>query len=234
MIDTHLVLIEGLPGSGKSTTAQKLAADITNSGNSCQCFLEWDVDHPIPIGDDFALGKVIASSREREPSMLQQWQHIAQAARSQELVTVLESRFWQTSVMLMYIAGMPKEEVLASNQRVITAIQDLKPVLIYFAIDDPKMFAKRTIQLKDEEWQRQGIPGSWAQHIYDAVDPQPWLTRRGLKGLEGILAFWEEWAQVSDELYARLPFPKIKIRNPHVDWAKAMKQMQDFLSLDCC
>jgi thymidylate kinase len=234
MIDTHLVLIEGLPGSGKSTTAQKLAAEITNAGKSCQCFLEWDADHPIPIGDDFALGKVIASSREREPGVLQQWQQIAQAARSQELVTVLESRFWQTSVMLMYIAGMPKEDVLASNQRVITAIQSLKPVLVYFAIDDPKAFARRTIQLKEEEWKRSGFPGSWAQHLFDAVDSQPWLTQRGLNGLEGMLALWEEWAQVSDELYARLPFPKIKIRNPQDDWAKAMKQMRDFLGLDGC
>jgi thymidylate kinase len=232
MIDTHLVLIEGLPGSGKSTTAYKLAAEITNSGHHCQCFLEWDAGHPIPIGDDFALGKVIASSREREPSMLQQWQHIAQAARSQEMVTVMESRFWQTSVMLMYIAGMPKEEVLASNQRVICAIQALKPVLIYFAIDDPRMFAMRTIQLKEEEWQRSGNPGGWAQHLYDAFDTQSWLAQRGLSGLEGMLAFWEEWAQVSDELYARLPFPKMTIRNPQEDWSVAMQRMRDFLSLE--
>jgi thymidylate kinase len=231
MIDTHLVLIEGLPGSGKSTTAHILASEITNSGHNCQCFLEWDVNHPIPIGDDFALGKVIASSREREPGVLQQWQHIAQAVRSQEIVTVLESRFWQTSVMLMYIAGMPKDEVLASNQRVISAIQALKPVLIYFAIDDAKMFTMRTIQLKEEEWQRSGNPGGWAQHLYDAFDEQPWLAQRGLSGLEGMLAFWEEWAQVSEELYARLPFPKITIRNPHEDWPAAMKQMRDFLSL---
>jgi DNA polymerase III delta prime subunit len=232
MIDTHLVLIEGLPGSGKSTTAQKLAEEITNSGKSCQCFLEWDIDHPIPIGDDFNLGKVIASSRKREPSVLQQWQQLVQATRSQKLVTVLESRFWQTSVMLMYIAGLPKADVLASNQRVITAIQPLKPVLIYFAIDDPQIFAKRTVQLKEVEWQRSGIPGSWAQHLYDAVDSQPWMMQRRLTGLEGMLALWEEWAQVSDELYARLPFPKIMIRNPHEDWPAAMKQMRDFLGLD--
>jgi thymidylate kinase len=232
MIDTHLVLIEGLPGSGKSTTAQKLAEEITNSGKSCQCFLEWDIDHPIPIGDDFNLGKVIASSRKREPTLLQQWLQLVKATRSQKLVTVLESRFWQTSVMLMYIAGLPKEDVLASNQRVITAIQPLEPVLIYFAIDDPQIFAKRTVQLKEVEWQRSGIPGSWAQHLYDAVDSQPWMMQRRLTGLEGMLALWEEWAQVSDELYARLPFPKIMIRNPHEDWPAAMKQMRDFLGLD--
>jgi hypothetical protein len=231
MMDTHLVLIEGLPGSGKSTTAVKLAEDLTYTGNACQCFLEWDVHHPIPIGDDFSLDKVIASSREREPNVLQQWEQLAQAARSQELVTVLESRFWQSSVMMMYIAGMSKEDVLASNQRVIRVIQPVKPVLIYFAIDDPKRFAMRTIQLKEEEWQRSGNPGSWAQHLFDAFDAQPWCTQRGLNGLEGMLALWEEWAQISDELYARLPFPKMTIRNPHEDWPKAMKQMQAFLGL---
>jgi hypothetical protein len=108
------------------------------------------------------LGQVIASSMAREADMLQQWQQFAQARQSEDPVTVMESRFWQTSVMLMYVAGHPIEGVLESNQHVIEAIRGLNPVLIYFAIDDPRAFAARTIQVKDEEWHQAGLEGSWA------------------------------------------------------------------------
>lgn len=231
MIDTKLVLIEGPPGSGKTTTAQNLAAEISNYGKSCQCFLEWGTDNPIFIGDDAHLGEVIALSISREAYVLQQWQQFAQTRQEEDIVNVMESRFWQTSIMLMYAAGHPLEGVLESNQRIIEVIQGLKPVLIYFTIDDLGAFGMRTFQIKDEEWQRSGKVGSWAQHIFAAFEPQKWFTDRGLKGLEGMMNFLEEWTSVAETLYDRVAFPKIKVRNPHDDWALAAQQMRDFLEL---
>jgi hypothetical protein len=79
MLNTRLILLEGPPGSDKTTTAGKLADDVTRSGAACQCFFEWSPDHPIPIGDDLHLDRVIQSSITRENEMLQMWQRFAQA-----------------------------------------------------------------------------------------------------------------------------------------------------------
>ena len=231
MITSKLILVEGPPGSGKSTTAQILAEEISKSGKKCQYFLEWSPNNPIAIGDDFQLGKAVETSIAREGEVLQQWRHFAQDSRTKHQVTVMESRFWQTSMMLMYAAGHPIEGVVESNQLVVNAIRGLDPVLIYLTIDDLRSFLERIIRLKEAEWLRDGIEGSWAQHVFDAFGPQKWFTDRGLSGIEGMVAFLEEWVSVAETLYERLPFPKVKIRNPYQDWQLAMQKMRAFLDL---
>ena len=174
---------------------------------------------------------MIASAIAREGEILELWQRFAGTRRSQEAVTIIESRFWQTSVMLMYIAGHRIEGVMESNRRVIEVIQDLNPVLIYFDIDDQKAFAARTIQIKNEEWQQASLPGSWEEHIFKAFDSTKWFTERDLSGTPGMFAMLEDWSQVTARLYDRVPFPKIKIRNPQEDWTLAMQEMRAFLDL---
>ena len=185
----------------------------------------------IAIGSDLDLEQVVSTAIAREGEVLRQWQQFALSREDSDLVTVMESRFWQTSLMLMYAAGSSLEDILASSQRVIEAIQSLKPTLIYFRIDNLRGFTNRTIEIKEAEWQRAGFPGTWVGHIYTALEDQKWFTRQSLTGLEAYLAFLEEWAQVSERLYDGLPFPKVTIRNPYLDWTAAMRQMREFLGL---
>jgi DNA polymerase III delta prime subunit len=231
MLDTKLILVEGPPGSGKTTTALKLAAEIAATGKACQCFWEWDPDNPIAIGEDIHLDQVIATAIAREDDVLRQWQQLVDRQRAQDAVTIMESRFWQTHVMLLYVAGHPLEGVLECNRRLITIIQELQPALIYFTIDDLRGFTMRTIQSKEEDWRRGGMPGSWAEHIFAAFEGQPWTAGRGLTGATGMVTLLEEWATVAARLYAQVPFPKINLRNPYQDWDAAMAQARRFLEL---
>jgi thymidylate kinase len=228
---TRLILFEGPPGSGKSTTARRIADEISRQGNACQCFLEWSTDHPIPIGDDQHLGEALRSSIAREGERLELWRQFVQSRQTDDVITVMESRFWQTSVMLMYAAGHPVGGVLESNRRVVDAIRPLKPVLVYFEIDPLQEFVQRTIQIKEREWQQANLPGTWAGHVFAAFDGLVWFHQRGLSGQEGLVAFLEDWATIAEQLYAELPFPKLKIRNPHTNWPAAMRQIGQFLAL---
>ena len=232
MIDTKLILIEGIPGSGKSTTAWKLAAEIENSGRNCNCFLEWDDPHPIFIGYERDIAKIISSSGEHQDDILKQWAKFAGEAQTKEAVNIIESRFWQTGVMFMYLAGHSEDEVIESNQRVVTAIADLKPVLIYFTNDNIEKALTRTFQIKNEQWAKAGRgETAWEDFFSAAVGQQKLAADSGLEGREVWFRFFSEWTAVAEKLYDRFAFPKIKIQNPHSDWNLNMAKIRVFLGL---
>ncbi|MCH4835279.1 zeta toxin family protein [Bifidobacterium pseudolongum] len=57
-INTRLIIVEGLPGSGKSTTAAMVAAELEARGKDVVCVDEGAANHPADVGDydfpDFA------------------------------------------------------------------------------------------------------------------------------------------------------------------------------------
>jgi tRNA uridine 5-carbamoylmethylation protein Kti12 len=60
MIKTKLILIEGLPGAGKTTTAIHLGTDLQEQGLSCRWYLEKDEPHPIACLEFFQAWQIVA------------------------------------------------------------------------------------------------------------------------------------------------------------------------------
>jgi len=232
MIDTKLILIEGIPGSGKSTTTMNLAAEISKRGIKCQCHLEWAEDNPIFIGHMEDLSEVISSSKLREQDVLQQWRSFTKKTKQQAAVIVIESRFWQTDAMYLYLSGHSEDEVMKGNKGVISAISELNPVLIYLAPEDVAQMLMWTAKVKNRKWQESGREGSWDQWGNEVYEQQRWFTNRMLKGPEAMVKFFNEWTSIANRLYEELPFRKAKIQNPNADWDTTMSRIRHFLKID--
>jgi hypothetical protein len=212
MLDTRLILIEGLPGAGKSTCTYHLGALFQEQNVLSRCFREEDDPHPIPCLD--------YEINELALKMVPLWLGFVKQAVQEPVITVIESRLWQNTALFMYMSEISVEEIIQFNRQVCQALTPLSPVLLYLDQHDTEAALRRLYTARGEEWMNEAL---------ESTTRYAWFKSRGLKDFSGWVQFFEEWHQVAERLYADWPHPKIKILDPHEDWARAYAQMGAFL-----
>ncbi len=228
MIETKLILIEGVPCSGKSTTAKTILSEVTTCGIKCHCFLEWGENNPINIGKMEDLAEIISTTKAREENIIQQWKSFTKRAKQQEAINIIESRFWQTDAMYLYLSGYSEQEIYKSNRRVISVITDLDPVLIYLAPINIEQLHIEIAKKRNEKWRESGRDGSWEEWGNSVYEQQKWFTDRSLNSMS-MARFFNEWALIAEKLYERFPYRKLRIQDPQINWEKTNRNIRNFI-----
>ena len=105
----RLILIEGLPGAGKSSTTVYLGEQFHQQGIHCKWFLEEDEEHPIDI-------KGIAL-KDLSWKIIPLWESFLQDEVHDQNVTMVESRLWQNTALFMYMAEFPVGEIIELREK---------------------------------------------------------------------------------------------------------------------
>jgi thymidylate kinase len=214
MLQTRLILIEGLPGAGKTTTTVRLGRLLQQRGFPCLWHLEEDQSHPIPCHD--------VQIKHLTEKMVPRWRAFVDAALRDPTISIIESRLWQNTALFMYMSAYPADAVLRYHQHVWQVLEPLAPVLIVLHQDDTEVALRRNYALRGEKWVQEEMRHT-ATHA--------WFLSRGQADFEGWVGFFEEWGQVAEQLYADWPYHKTKVVNAHDDWPAAYAQMAAFLQL---
>jgi thymidylate kinase len=215
VLNTKLILVEGLPGAGKSTATAHLGTVLQRHGVVCRWFLEGDEPHPIPCLD-FKLRDL----PQRLPPL---WKTLTEQALQEQGVTIIESRLWQNSALFMYMGEYPVAEIIQLHQLVWQELAPLAPSLVYLYQDDPETALRRVRKTRGERW---------LEETMEATNKYPWFRSRGLNDFTGWVEFFQEWQQVAKLLNADWPSHKTRIENPHDDWERAYQQICGFLQLE--
>ena len=215
MLNTKLILIEGLPGAGKSTTTARLGRVLQGQHIACRWFLEEDEPHPIACLDfeTDGLGEKV----------LPLWRDFAAGALQEPVVTIIESRLWQNTGLYMYMSERPLAEILGFNQQVLQVLRPLSPALVYLDQPDTAAALHRLYSLRGEKWIEENVAETAKYR---------WFQSRGLKDFGGWIRFFEEWQAVVERSYAEWPYEKVRILDPHQDRASADRQLGAFLQVD--
>jgi hypothetical protein len=220
---TRLVLVEGFPGSGKSTTAQWLTRQWQLAGRSCRWFYEQQHDHPvvgIPVGADYKTWEAYFEYRRERWTAL-----TAETARSDAL-TVMESALLQYPVFVMLRRGVAPDVIVAFLRSVADIIRPLAPRLVYLATPDPAR-AYRTLT------DRRGGAALIERLLpaYETGEAGTFFRARGLHGFDGLVDYWREHDAVCERAVEALDLATLVVDPRDGDWDWRRTAIARFLAL---
>ena len=234
MLDTQLILVEGMTGAGKSTTAKRLDQRLAAHGCEARSFHEFDADNPIRTKSSEAMKKGYekdgplpipdAGPPGANPFGSQQWAELASAlVTTPGRVVILESRYWQNSLFSRWLNGWDVEKLRSYQRRMCEHAAPARPALVALHYDDPAAVMERVFPERKPEWRR------WMQGM---VSDSAWCRERGLEGSEAVLRVYEAWTPIADALFADHRPHKVRLHDPAADWEAAMCELDRFLEID--
>ncbi len=209
----RLILIEGMIGSGKTTTAGHLADWLLCRGEDVRVFDEGAADHPIRTR---RVDELLAAPAPGDPGAYSagQWRRLAERCLRDGQTIILESVFLQNSVMPAFIDGAPAAAVTEICAEIQRQAAPAEPFLVYLRSADIAAAVARVHQTRGEPWSSRNV-------VY--VQDCPWARRRNLRGRDAVVQLYQAWEPVASQLYDRYPFGKLVVSDPHHDWPTALR-----------
>ena len=203
---SRIVIVEGIMGSGKSTTVLRIADRLKASGVSVLGIAEGNSPHPIRFDWDVPWADMPATQLAK--SAAARWDAYANSAANSESITVVDGQLFHGNLTSLFLLEADMALIRGYVHDVVAAIKPLRPLLIQDDVDR----AIRAIATERSD--------AWVTYQVDWKLGSPYAVRRGLAGLEGLIELYRDYRQVTDQLYADLDIPKISIENSGQEWAK--------------
>jgi hypothetical protein len=231
MRDTKLILLEGIPGSGKSTTAHTLQRQLAALGTPHRWWYEGEQGHPLYTFQDAAsLDQTVADVFSGDPERVQRvvrgtldrWRALANALTASQEVALFDGMLYGHLGWTLFAGDVPRDAItayIAEAQEIVVPVQ---AALIYLRPDDVPAAVRRAIGRRGERW---------GNDFVRRITSFPYSRRRGLEGFDGLVHFWQDYRDLCDELFARSPLAKRRIANDAVDWPAYLGQMRGLLDL---
>ena len=218
-----LILIEGFPGAGKSTTAQWLARQWQRAGRACRWLHEQQPDHPvvgIPAGAAYATwDDYFAYRRGRWTAF------VADLERTDEIV-ILESALLQYSIFVTLRRGVAAHAIVDYLAGVADIIRPAAPRLVHLAAPDPDAAYRMITAYRGGAACVEAILPQ-----YEDGDAGEFFRARGLRGFDGLLAYWREHNAVCERALPALDVDTLVVDPRQGDWPWRRAAIARFLGL---
>lgn len=177
-VGTNLIIVEGLPGSGKSTTAARIAGVLTKKGRRVLCVDEGAGEHPADYADydfpDFETERV---------KILEKWHSFVKDA-DKEILYIFNCIFLQNPMCeTMMRFGMEEADSANYIAEIAQIIKPMSPVILYLDSLDVRAAIEQVLDERGKEW----LDAVTEYHV-----SQGYGKYNGLSGYEGYLKCLEE------------------------------------------
>jgi hypothetical protein len=221
-----LVIIEGIMGSGKSTTMRFVAKALEDAGRESLAIHERSDPHPVRATDE--LEHWFEPWRDSTAEQLahravSRWRTFAEETQRGGYVPVLDGQLFHGDLTHLFLMEASFDELAAYCERLAQVIEPLNPLVIYLRQQNVERAVRIVCAERGEDW---------VKYQVDWKLKGPYAVRRNLAGLEGLIALYQDYRLMTDALYDRLRLSKMVIENSERDWARYKQQILERLGLD--
>lgn len=196
MSSARLVLIEGLPGAGKSTTAHLMSLHMARHGRPARWFYEHQTPHPIfHYPDILAAIETGQAADELFASAPDRWRAFASSIAGSGESAFVESAFFQLPVHPMRLMGWSESRIDRYLADVAAAIRVASPLLIVLRHDDVPAALEQTAH-----WR-----GDWFMgFLIRMIEQSAYGQARGAAGIAAVHEYFNSYRDQIDRCVAAL------------------------------
>lgn len=227
MVNTKLVLIDGIPGTGKSSTAQYIHLNLLRGGISSRWHHEEESGHPLFYPDTniqvIDWDKGLRRFMSKWPG---NWDNLYRMVSGGQEVHIITSYLLQDGARVLFNNMVPSEEIREFCRDLVKRIAPLDPVFIFMHAPDVRKLMRRTFKARGEEWKEYFI--SFDQRT-------KYAQAREITGERASVSLWHDFQQLSEKVFDDLDIRKMRLEVNGDNWAHiyaALRQELGFEEVD--
>jgi hypothetical protein len=224
-----LILVEGVPGAGKSSTARFLRDALEARQRPVRWWYEEEAGHPvyafkdtdqlIAIQNDLRAGRfepVIAAA-------LAQWQRFADDIQCSGVTVILDGCLFGYLTWSLFPVEAPEDTIVKYVAEIERIIRPCDPVLIHLRPADLTASFRQIGVARGD---------GWIERFVARTADNPYARRRGLHGFDGTVAYWEAYQGLMDRLFDQIGFRKLAVTSGGSSWPTAQRAIADLFAID--
>lgn len=208
----RLVIVEGIMGSGKSTTMRFIAQSLQDASHSALPVHERTDPHPVRATDGLEhwfQPWLDTTTTELAARSIRRWAALVEASQADGTIRVMDGQLFHGDLTNLFLMEAQPATLHDHTQALASAIAPLNPLVVYFRQEDVEHAIRTVCEERGAEWVAYQVNWKLAA---------PYCTGRGFAGLQGLIALYQDYQRLTDTLFERLPLSKLAIENSRQDW----------------
>jgi len=219
-VRSRVILVEGIPGSGKTSLAEWLGGEIEARGIDAAWVPEIQPDHPVIDRPTMRTARNAGYAAR----CVERWQAFSKRVQGLEspMVFIIEGCLFQSTVRFLVEYDRSSGEIEGYLPAVERSLAPLHPMLVYLTQTDVNAYlAEEIVRRKGTE-----IVGRIAR--YTATTP--FAVSRGLSGHSALTALYTTYRNVCDGLVKRSAMPALELDAVRLGEAAVRQRVGAWLS----